>query len=112
MAGAGSKAAGAPGAGRGGPGDGLGGGTGMGERPEAKDGASQTQLERLSGARHRGEIAGSYLVEGEAPKGAAAIELREAALAGQRFAEESLDQERIPADLREIPRRYFERIQE
>ena len=42
--------------------------------------------------------------------GEAQVELRDEILSGARLREESLDRERIPAELKEIPRRYFERI--
>ncbi len=54
---------------------------------------------------------GSFLVKGLPAKGEVQVELKELILTETRLAERSLERERIPAELKEIPRRYFERIQ-
>ena len=38
------------------------------------------------------------------------MDLQDVILSGARHAEQSLDKERIPADLKEIPLRYYELI--
>jgi hypothetical protein len=53
---------------------------------------------------------GSLLEKGQAPTGKARVELEQLILSGSKFAEEALDRERMPADRKEIPLRYFERI--
>ncbi len=55
---------------------------------------------------------GSFLVEGQPPKGQAGIRLQDMILSGSRFAEQSMEKERIPSDLKEIPKHYFEGITE
>ncbi|MFQ5653886.1 MAG: hypothetical protein ACE5GW_04030 [Planctomycetota bacterium] len=55
---------------------------------------------------------GSYLEKGAAPPGEARLELEEMIISGSRYAERSLERERIPAELKEIARKYFESIAE
>ena len=50
-------------------------------------------------------------MEGQPPKGEAALEFQEIVVSGQRYAERAVEQERIPADLKEIPLKYFEHFQ-
>ncbi len=94
-----------------GNGDGLGAGQGFGRRPEAPDGPTSTEQKLLTGANHPGRIIGSFLVNGVPPKGEAAHEFRSAILSGSRAAEEAIEHEQIPADLKEIPLRYFEELE-
>lgn len=97
---------------RGGNGPGpTGGGLGSGLRPEAPEGPTDREQKQLTGANHQGRIIGSFLVNGVPPKGEAAHEFRSVLLSGSRAAEEAMDHERIPADLKEIPLRYFEELQ-
>ncbi len=90
------------------------GGQGQGNSPPGEDplGKTGTKEEQLSGPRHKGEMIGSFLEKGEAPAGEARVEVAEAIRAGQRVAEESLDKERIPAELREVAKQYFEKLNE
>ena len=76
------------------------------ESPPGETGKKPTQLQ--SPNKHKGKIVGSFLKKGEAPRGDAQIELQELILSGSRLAEESLEQERMPAELKEIPKKYFE----
>lgn len=69
-----------------------------------------SKAEKLKGERHKGKIVGSYLKQGEAPKGEAKLELEQAIRSGSRIAEEALEQERMPAELKEIPKQYFDRL--
>ena len=90
---------------------GLGAGRGFGPRPEAPEADTGRKATQVRGPHHQGKMIGSFLEKGEAPRGEARIELEELILAGQRLAEQSLERERIPAELKAIPREYFERIQ-
>ncbi|MCA8959412.1 MAG: hypothetical protein KDC38_02815 [Planctomycetes bacterium] len=83
------------------------GGATPGESPEQD---TRHKQETLRGAMHKGRMVGSYLEKGEAPRGESQIELQELILTGSRYAEESLEQERYPAEYRELPKRYFERL--
>ncbi len=83
----------------------------MGPRPEAAESETGGKPAKLHGPFHKGRMIGSFLVKGLPPKGEAQVELRELILSETRLQEKSLEQERIPAELKEIPRRYFERIQ-
>jgi len=101
---------GAPGAGAGsgaGP-RGRGGGT----PPESAPGETETELQTLTGRKHQGEMSGSSLEKGEAPAGESSVELAETVRSSQRLAEESLERERIPAELRKVAREYFEKLNE
>lgn len=110
-AGAGQGAAVATGAN---PGMGAGGtgGQGRGSSPpgEAPEGPTGNSPEQLTGQKHQGKMIGSFLEKGEAPAGEAQLAVEEAIRASQRLAEESLEKERIPAELREVAREYFERL--
>lgn len=86
-------------------------GRGNAPPPESAPGETGSKPTKLSAAgRHKGKIVGSFLKEGKAPKGEAKLELQEFISSGSRLAEESLERERLPAELKEIPRQYFERI--
>lgn len=100
-------------------GQGTGQGTGTGgfkgggsPPPEATDGETAGTPEKLRGQNHGGRMIGSFLVKGDPPAGEARAELRAVLEAGTRYAEQALERERIPAELKEIPKRYFERILE
>jgi len=94
-----------------GQGSGTGGpGQGSGLPGEAENSETTHSKDRLRGAFHKGKMVASYLEKGEAPKGDSRIELQELMQAGQRFAEETLEKVRYPADYQEIPKKYFERI--
>jgi len=88
------------------------GGQGRGSSPpgEAPEGPTGSTPEQLTGPKHRGKMIGSFLEKGEAPPGEAQLEIEQAIRASQRLAEESLEKERIPAELREVAREYFERL--
>ncbi len=88
-----------------------GSGSGAGPRPEAPEATTGHQPERLRGPFHKGKMIGSFLVKGLPAKGEVQVELEELILTETRLAERSLERERIPAELKEIPRRYFELIQ-
>ena len=94
-----------------GMGNGLGAGQGYGPRPDAPESETGRQPTRLRGPHHKGKMLSSYLEKGEAPTGDAQVELLNLILEGQRIAEQSLERERIPAELKEIPIQYFEKIQ-
>ena len=94
-----------------GMGNGLGAGRGFGLRPEAPESETGKKPLKLKGPLHRGRMLGSYVEKGDAPKGEAQVELEELISAGKRMMEQSLERERIPAELKEIPRKYFEKIQ-
>ena len=61
---------------------------------------------------HKGKLVGSYLEKGSAPKGESKLELQELILSGSRYAEQNIERERYPAEYRELPLRYFERIRD
>lgn len=84
-----------------------GGGAPPGEAPAGETGSDPAQL---SGHRHPGKMVGSFLEKGEAPAGEARTEVAEALRASQRVAEESLEKERIPAELRQVAKDYFEKL--
>ena len=98
-----------PGRGNGGTGGQGRGSSPPGEDPLAKTG---TKEEHVTGPRHKGEMIGSFLEKGEAPAGESQVEIAEAVRASQRVAEESLEKERIPAELREVAKQYFEKLNE
>ena len=89
------------------------GGIGRGNAPpaEAPEGPTGTNRKQMKGANHQGQIIGSFMVNGLPPKGDASIELQGAIRSASRMAEQSIEQEHIPADLKEIPLRYFERLE-
>ncbi len=86
-------------------------GNGGGTPPEAKDGETDTQVERLQGRGHQGVTVATLLVEGAAPSGEAKQQLRQAIEASSRTAESELENQRIPASLRRVAADYFDRIQ-
>ena len=90
------------------------GGQGQGNAPpgEAPPGETGNKAEQLAGHRHQGEMIGSFFEKGAAPAGESQAELVEAIRASQRVAEESLEKERIPAELREVAKQYFEKLNE
>ena len=94
-----------------GPGSGGTGGGG-GKPPEAGDGKTGNDPAQLSGNQHPGRTIGSFLVEGEAPRGDSRAELKEVLQASRRFAEEAIQHERIPAELRQVVEDYFNRLNE
>lgn len=55
-------------------------------------------------------MVGSFLTKGMPPKGEAKLELQEVISTQTRYAEQALERERIPNELKEIPKRYFEKI--
>lgn len=78
--------------------------------PEAAGGETAAKPEQLHGERHQGKMIGSFLEQGMPPTGEARLELQQLILSESRYAEQSLEQERIPAELKEIPKQYFEKI--
>ncbi len=88
------------------------GGVGRGSSPpgEAPPGETGNEPDQVSGHRHQGKMIGSFLEKGEAPVGEARVEVVEALRASARVAEESLEKERIPAELRRVARDYFDRL--
>ncbi|MGA1780788.1 MAG: hypothetical protein ACO4CW_10700 [Planctomycetota bacterium] len=87
-------------------------GRGGGTPPESAPGETETELQTLTGRKHQGEMIGSFLEKGEAPAGESSVELAETVRSSQRLAEESLERERIPAELRKVAREYFEKLNE
>lgn len=78
--------------------------------PEADPGETGTTPGQLKGERHKGKMIGSFLEKGLPPRGDTKVELRDMIISGKRYAEQSLERERIPAELKEIPKQYFEKI--
>ena len=78
---------------------------GMNNRPGTKE-------EQVSGQKHDGVMIGSFLEKGTAPTGEAQVEVRDAVRSNLRMAESSLDKERIPAELREVAKKYIEKLNE
>ncbi|MGE3164475.1 MAG: hypothetical protein AB7O52_06200 [Planctomycetota bacterium] len=85
-------------------------GKGGARPPEAPPGETSEHAERLQGQRHQGKMIGSFLEQGMPPTGEARVELQNLIISGTRYAEQSLERERIPAELKEIPKQYFEKI--
>jgi hypothetical protein len=86
-------------------------GRGGGQRPEAKDGETSSRPETVSGRGHQGVTVATILVDGEAPTGEAKEIMRTAVAASSRLAESDLEQQRVPASLRQVARDYFDRLQ-
>ena len=97
-----------------GSGQGGTGGRGQGNSPppEGPDAETGNNPHQLAGKKHAGEMIGSFLEKGEAPAGESRVAVAEAIKASQRVAEESLEKERIPAELREVAKKYFEKLNE
>jgi hypothetical protein len=93
------------------PGPGTGGKGGGGGLPgEAPPGETGHDPSQVTAPRHPGKMIGSFLEKGEAPAGEARLEVEEALRSSARVAEESLEKERIPAEMRRVARDYFERL--
>lgn len=77
---------------------------------EAPPGETEHKRERVRGERHKGKMIGNYLEKGTLPRGESRVELQEMLSTSQKYAEQALERERIPAELKEIPKKYFEKI--